>query len=184
MDTAIAVGMNPGATPEVAPLEYEHGRPDGRDVIAGRAPLLPSGDRKGLELTPWATRLDEKNRDNAMSMEVAESIADGELPHDIARRLGVKRGQLMMWLRADPERYAMYGAALQARADELVLEGFQIVDATEGNPDGVASAKLRTDFRRWVSSKWDRSRFGEDAKGAAVNVGVRIVMSAEDAAVL
>lgn len=171
---------------DISDISVVPDRPSVADVVTGAAPLLGSAERSGLMLSPWAVRLDERNADNALAVEVAENIAEGELPWQIARRFGVKRGQLLMWLRADVERYAMYCSALQARSDELVMEGFGIVDGDDGNgvePDRVAGAKLRVDYRRWVASKWDRARFGEDAK-VSVGVGVKVVMSKDDVGML
>ncbi len=140
-----------------------------------------------LSLLPWVAALDRRNEGNALAIEIGERIADGEAINDIARNLmgEAKGGRLMMWLQADETRYAFYCAGYRARADGVAMEGLQIVDATEGDPTAVPSAKLRTEYRRWMVGKWDRARFGDDAKQQLnVGVGVRINVSREDMGLL
>ena len=147
---------------------------------------LPEKRAWDISLSPWAVELDRRNADNELAFDIAERVACKEKLHDIARDLmGVaKEGRLIMWLRADPERYSAYQAGLQARADGLVMESLDIVDGTDGNPESVPSAKLRSYFRRWLAGKYDRTRFGESEKNVNVGVGVKIVMSRDDVGML
>jgi transcriptional regulator with XRE-family HTH domain len=165
------------------------------DVSAGALAVAPSGVAPSSdklnpwELSPWYVRLSAVPD---LAMEVGECIAEGELPREIARRFGVKRSQLMLWLRGDAERYAMYLASLQALADEKAMEVLGIADeqavaysknGTPFDPD-VGRDGLRIKARMWLASRWDRARYGESDKNVSVGVGVKIVMSREDVGML
>lgn len=144
------------------------------------ADALPAaGSVNPWELSPWYSRL-EAIPD--LVLEIAECVAEGELPREIARRLGVKRGQMMLWVRSEPERYNLYLAALQALADEKAMETLEVAD--EGGPEDVPRDALRMKARMWLASRWDRARYGESDKNVNVGVGVKIVMSREDVGML
>lgn len=154
------------------------------------ADTLPPADKLNpWELSPWYGLLE---RIPDLVLEIAECVAEGELPRNIAMRLGVKRGQMMLWVRSDPERYNLYLASLQALADEKAMEVLTISDEQSEvvkengetyDPD-VPRDKLRIDARKWLASRWDRARYGESDRNVNVGVGVKIVMSREDVGML
>lgn len=146
---------------------------------AGLKGMSPVPDKaNALSLYPWVAGLDARNEGNVLAMEIGACLADGERMGDIARRLmgEAKPGRLLMWLRADVERYSAYCAGLEARADEVVMEGLEIVDGAL-DKDEVPSAKLRSDYRRWLAGKWDKGRFGDAGGSVQVGVGVKIILS-------
>lgn len=119
-----------------------------------------------LGLAPWVPLLDARDEGYALAMEVGENRADGEAERDIARRLGVKRGQLRMWLKDSPERWAAYSAALESRADELVDETIGIADNDTGDP---ARDALRIRVRQWYAERANRAGWG-NTSGTGVQI--------------
>lgn len=132
-----------------------------------------------ISLSPWAVGLDARDEGFALAMEIGENRADGEREHDIARRLGVKRGQLRLWLKAVPERWVAFLAALEARTDELVDETIKIADAA--TPDNVAVAGLRVKARQWYAERRNRGMWGSAANGMSVQAVGNITIIHESA---
>lgn len=81
-------------------------------------------------------------------------ISDGQTLTPIANQLGVNRSTLYDALRRLPERYQ---AARHAGADALAEE---IVDIADTEPD-PQRAKVRTDVRRWLASKFLPALYGD-----------------------
>lgn len=81
------------------------------------------------------------------------------------------------WIAKDEERSALYTRALQVRAEIAIHEGREIVDGA--TPDDVAVAKLRSGWRQWEASKWNRDRYGEklDVKHGGAVGGLTIVLA-------
>ena len=69
--------------------------------------------------------------------DVASSIANGERMYDIARRLGVKQGELGYWLTSDGDRALRYASALKACSHNVLLEGLDRVRESVDVVDGV-----------------------------------------------
>lgn len=63
------------------------------------------------------------------------------------------------WIAASETRSDLYGRALKVRAELSIHEGREIVDGA--TPDDVGVAKLRSSWRQWEASKWNRDRYGE-----------------------
>ena len=110
----------------------------------------------GFELLPWVVQL---NRVPDLAGEIGERIAQRERLWDIARGLGVKRRQLMRWLKADPERYSEYEAGLEAMADELAMDTLDT--ARDATIVDVSLAKLRIDAYWKFAGKADAGRWGD-----------------------
>lgn len=81
------------------------------------------------------------------------------------------------WIAKDEERGRLYTRALQVRAEIAIHEGREIVDGA--TPDDVAVAKLRSGWRQWEASKWNRDRYGEklDVKHGGAVGGLTIVLA-------
>ena len=129
-----------------------------------------------ISLSPWCAKLD---RVPELAFEVGECVGNGERLVDIARRFGVKRGQLKMWIDAKPERVAAYNAGLSALADEYAMDTVRIADEQQAvekengqvyDPD-VGRDKLRVDARKWAAGKMDRARWGEQSVQIGINAG-------------
>lgn len=73
-------------------------------------------------LTPWAAMLGAMP---GVVDEVAACVAANEEMWQIARRLGVTRGQLSYWLTSDADRALKYAAAYKAASHDMILEGRQ-----------------------------------------------------------
>ena len=122
-----------------------------------------------VALATWVAELDSKDKDYELAMEIGENRADGEKERDIARRLGVKRGQLRMWLKAIPERWDAFCAGFEARSDELVDETIEISDAA--TPEDVQVATLRVKARQWYAERASKGRWGSQASSSQVAIG-------------
>lgn len=83
----------------------------------------------------------------------------------------VPYGLVLLWLMADPERYARYNRALELQAKHLVAETVMIAD--EG--DDVARDKLRVDTRFRIAKYHDAAVYGD--KGAGGGGGIRVVIN-------
>lgn len=84
----------------------------------------------------------------------------------------VTNGPFYAWLKADPTRgrWDRWQDVKQIIAADLVEEGLSIVD---GADDGsVPAARLRSDYRQWMASHYDRAAFGKS--DAQVNVAIGI----------
>lgn len=99
--------------------------------------------------------------------EVVARIVDGEHPEslkDIARDWRIPYTRLAQWIVEDGERARRYSDALRFVAETFVHEAVPIADAAIAERDAVAKAKLQIDARKWVASKWDRSKYGESTE--------------------
>ena len=82
------------------------------------------------------------------------------------REEGIPAPTYYSWLQAYPEAKALHDAHLGPRADALVDEAMDILDGAELDDPRVASASVtkawrRAEFRRWLASKIDPSRYGD-----------------------
>ena len=114
-----------------------------------------------MSLSPWMAVLDRLDAgiDGGLAMEVGERVAQGEKLLDIARRFGVRRGHLRMWLEAKPERLVEYEAGRVALAEELAYGVLEKADECVEGQEGVK--RLQMDARKWLSGKMDRGMWGE-----------------------
>lgn len=146
-------------------------------------------DAKVLEYGPWYAVL---SRVPELAREVGECVASGEKLHDIARRFGVSRGQLKLWLDGDEGRRRMYEAGLSALVDEKVMEALEVNDELVVLGDGVSEGeegrvKLAMDGRdRFIKNavmlagKLDGRRFG-DRVNVKVEMGLDVRVALEAA---
>lgn len=87
------------------------------------------------------------------------------------------QGATLRWIAKDEERSSQYSKALQVRAEIAIHEGREIVDSATS--DDVNVAKLRSGWRQWEASKWNRERYGEklDVKHQGAVGGLTIVVA-------
>ena len=93
-------------------------------------------------------------------------IADGEPLKAVAQSIGVSRQVLSGFLNSEQNRDGLRSAREQA-AHVFVADALEISDAA--TPQDVQVAKLRTDTRKWLASKWAPGDYGEKA-GVNVNI--------------
>lgn len=86
----------------------------------------------------------------------------------------VPHGRILRWLMADTKRYAVYQAALEVQAHELIGEAVDISDEHPGYTDkgsvdagAVAHAKLRIDTRFRLAGFHAKAMYGKDAEGGS-----------------
>ena len=74
------------------------------------------------------------------------------------------------WLKADEGRWEACQDVREAIANDLVEESLDIAD--EAEEQGVPSACLRVEQRRWMAERYDRSAFGRPDTQVNVAVGI------------
>ena len=74
------------------------------------------------------------------------------------------------WLKADEGRWEAWQDVREAIANDLVEESLAIAD--EAEEQGVPSARLRVEQRRWMTERYDRSAFGRPDTQVNVAVGI------------
>lgn len=84
----------------------------------------------------------------------------------------MSNGPFYAWLKEDPTqgRWNRWQDVKQIIAADLVEEGLDIVD--EADDGSVPAARLRSDYRQWMSSHYDRAAFGKS--DAQVNIAIGI----------
>lgn len=90
-------------------------------------------------------------------------VAEGRTLISLAAELDVSRS-IISGLLNDEHGDALREARRRA-ASVLAEESKQIAD--DATPETERVAKLKIDTRRWLSSKWDRSGYGEQVPAAA-----------------
>lgn len=98
----------------------------------------------------------EQGKDFVIS-QVITRIAEGCDPKDIARSFGIHYVYLKRWL--ENECSEDISLALRARADMLEYDASTIVDAAD--PDSVQVARLQSEHKMKLASRFDRARYGE-----------------------
>ena len=128
----------------------------------------------------------------ATRSELAESAADPEFWIDwFARIAGGETlkalcdervwayGEAYRTIRADERLSQAYDDAKRGQAEYEVDAALAVVRGA--SEDGVAVAKLQSDFGLKVAGKWDRQRYGEKVDVAVTAVKVEIVRFAVEA---
>jgi hypothetical protein len=84
----------------------------------------------------------------------------------------MSNGPFYEWLKADTTqgRWNRWQEVKQVIAADLVEEGLTIVD--DADDGSVPAARLRSEYRRWIAERYDRTAFGKP--DAQVNIAVGI----------
>ena len=84
----------------------------------------------------------------------------------------MSNGPFYEWLKADTTqgRWNRWQEVKQVIAADLVEEGLAIVD--DADDGSVPAARLRSEYRRWIAERYDRTAFGKP--DAQVNVAIGI----------
>lgn len=120
------------------------------------------------------TAMVEEHGEANILEEVAGRIAEGETLRDVTQTYGIPYSTLWRWLKDKPERMAAYRQGLEARAE---AEAHRMMDiADNASPEDVAVARLRTDVRKYLVSKWGKETYGDGNGGGGVTGGITIVI--------
>ena len=170
---------------------------DERDIAvvevapSGMGPMLEKYARDERIPRLWSAGLVvvlERVGEDGLLDEVTDDLLEGCSLRGIAEHKGLRVGELARWIFATPEREASYRGMLRVKADLLAHETLEIGDGVDAGGENagavVAAAKLRIDTRFRLASKWDRRVYGEEKGAVNVGVGVKFVISADDAGVL
>ena len=84
----------------------------------------------------------------------------------------MSNGPFYEWLKADTTqgRWNRWQEVKQVIASDLVEEGLAIVD--DADDGSVPAARLRSEYRRWIAERYDRTAYGKP--DAQVNVAIGI----------
>lgn len=91
---------------------------------------------------------------------VCQRVIDGESLGQIAKSLGLPKLRFIRWI--GEEYSSEYESALRMAADEHAHQLIPLAD--ESDPDESQKTKLQMEARRFVASRWDKSRYGEHTK--------------------
>lgn len=101
--------------------------------------------------------------DATLMDQVVQRIAeDGETLKSLAKNWKVPYGSLAQWVIEDRERSEQYSRALRFAAETFVHDIVPIAD--NKHPDALqdpAGRKLQFEARKYVASKWDKQRYGD-----------------------
>ena len=108
--------------------------------------VTPAAGAWDISLSPWAARLDERDKDYQLAIELGDMRAGGMKFRDMATwALGECRpGRLRLWLKAKPERLAAYEAGYEARNEDLADDLLDIADKQEIGETITVGPKGRT----------------------------------------
>ena len=90
----------------------------------------------------------------------------------VAKKYNVGTRVFYAWLhdKKEPERWSRYQQARKVAAETLVGETLEIADGVK-HPEDVPKAKLQTQVRQWLASRYDPDTFG-DKSGPTVNISL------------
>jgi hypothetical protein len=86
------------------------------------------------------------------------------------RQKGPSPATRIFRLKADEGRWAAWQDVREAIANDLVEESLAIAD--EAEEQGVPSARLPVEQRRWMAERYDRTQYGRPDTQVSVAVGV------------
>lgn len=117
----------------------------------------------------------KKRADIALLNEVGkakvEDLLERAIPLEtICKDLKVSKRALYDWLDA-PEQAGLLTRARARAADHLAVETLAIADEVPAEAAEIQRARLRTDTRKWLASKWNQAQYGE-SKGVQVNINL------------
>jgi hypothetical protein len=100
---------------------------------------------------------------------VFAALSCGVTLKEMSARLDVTEDAFWGWIRSNEDRHAAFARAREAAAHLLAEQTLDIADTA--TPQDAQVAKLRTDTRRWLASKWNQGVYGDKA-ATTVNVNV------------
>jgi hypothetical protein len=125
---------------------------------------------KAVVVITATERMEATRRDGYAMEMVGQRVMGGETLREIARSQGLPVMAFVEWVTGDPERLAVYEAALRVRGGELANEVVRVAD-----DEGLAPAQVanRLKARMWLASKLDAERYGERG---GVRASARVVV--------
>ena len=113
---------------------------------------------------------------------VCDLISQGCFTYDVAMTLDIPPTKFREWIDSDH----VYGEKLEV-AEELSADAFlsiateEVMNVTEIDVDGARVAKVKADHMRWLASRKDRTKYGDQVShkhSGGQTVEYRISMSA------
>ena len=102
---------------------------------------------------------------------VLEQVAAGKSLTRVAEMIGCSISTLSQHMNATEERKGALRKAREVAATSLVDQGLEIVDRATDAAE-VPSAKLRSEYRRWMAGRMARDTWGEPKQGPQVAIQI------------
>lgn len=80
-------------------------------------------------------------------------------------------GVFYEWLKETPERTDKWRMVQEIQGSTWAEQGLEIVDECD-DPTSVQGARLRSEYRRWMAERFNRSQFGKPELAAVVGVTI------------
>ena len=98
-----------------------------------------------------------------LEAKILEAINDGHSLRLICKDAGMpNRATVHEWLVGDKAFADRYARAREGRAEKMADEILEISDGSVGeDSNGINSARLRVDARKWLASKMDPRTYGD-----------------------
>ena len=131
---------------------------------------ITTGD--GGPMAVWGRVLDSV--DPVEIMEAAcEKVADGWSLRRIAHANRYPALQFIAWVESDDKRMQMYRLALKAAAEFHVDKVVECVETA--TIEDYQLKRFQSGEHRWLASKFDRQRFGDDKQAHTVENNITII---------
>lgn len=146
------------------------------------------GKKQNIAISKFDALIADHTEDGLLSL-VSTRLSDGEMPHNVAKSLGVPYIALRRWLEMEDSRVAEVALAMRCRAEVLAHESLDVVDElvtgdfgsidvdgervpVKAGKEDIAIAKLRSDHRLKLASSWDKRAYGTEKELGAGAVQV------------
>ncbi len=116
--------------------------------------------------------------------EFLQRLGDSGSVREVCLDMDLPESRVMAFLAMQPELKEMATRMMELRSHEMAVEGLEIVDDREGDPD-AASRRVRSDYRLKLAEKWNRKDYGkvvEHKHDVRLNLGERLRRAMERAA--
>lgn len=142
---------------------------EGRDP--GRYPIVTGEGAPNGRIGPmdiWKRAMKELDSDEIMES-ACQKVAEGWSLRRIAHHNKYPAISFIAWIEGDEKRMEMYKLALKVAADFHVDQVRECVDSA--TMEDYQLQRFKAGEHRWLASKFDRQRFGDDK---TANVGVAV----------
>lgn len=146
------------------------------------------GKKQNIAISKFDALITDHTEAGLLSL-VSTRLSDGEMPHQVAKSLGVPYIALKRWLEMEDYRVADVALAMRCRAEVLAHESLGVVDELVKGDFGstvidgeevpmraakedIAIAKLRAEHYIKMASVWDKRAYGTEKELGAGAVQV------------
>ncbi len=116
--------------------------------------------------------------------EFLQRVGESGSVREVCREMDLPESRVIAFMAIQPELKEMVERIKELRSHEMAMEGLEIVDDREDDPD-AASRRVRSDYRLKLAEKWNRRDYGkvvEHKHDVTVDLGERLRRAMERAA--